>query len=94
LVFGPFEIEYSRFILVAARMRRIVYLVVFAVLVAAIAAGAWRHRHTTAQPSPAKTAAGCDTPAPPPPPKELPKLPDFVEAGCGPAAAKPAPPKK
>jgi hypothetical protein len=73
-------------------MRRIIYLVVFAVLVAAVAAGAWRYRHRAAQPLRPKTAAGCDTPAPPP--KETPKLPDFVEPGCGPAAAKPVPAKK
>ena len=81
-------------------MRRIIYLIVFAVLVAAIAAGAWRHRRPTAQPPLPKTAAGCDTPAPPPPPpKETPNLPDFLEAGCGPAAPSaakkaPAPVKK
>jgi hypothetical protein len=74
-------------------MRRIIYLVVFAVLVAAVAAGAWHYRHAAAQPLRPKTASGCDTPAPPPP-KATPKLPDFVEPACGPAAAKPVPAKK
>ncbi len=76
-------------------MRRALYLVIFAVLVAALASGAlYHHRHRMAAPVPSKTAAGCDTPAPPPPPpKETPKLPDFLEAGCGPGApaAKKAP---
>jgi hypothetical protein len=85
--FRPFRIEYSRFILVAVRMRRALYLVIFAVLVAATAAGVFYYRHRASAPPASKTAAGCDTPAPPPPPKPAdPKLPDFLEAGCGPAA--------
>jgi hypothetical protein len=78
-----FRIEYSRFILVDARMRRMVYLVVFAALIAALALGGLYYRHRAVKPQNAPATANCDTPAPPPPPKEQPKLPDFVEAGCG-----------
>jgi hypothetical protein len=92
--FGPFEIEYSRFILVAVRMRRTLYLVIFAVLVAAMAAGAFYYRHRTAAPR-RQTAAGCAARACWPKPAD-PKLPDF--GGRGPAApgaaTKPAAPVK
>jgi hypothetical protein len=92
---GPFRIEYSRFILVDTRMRRTLYLVVFAVLVAALALGGLYYRHRVVKAQAAPAAANCDSPAPPPPPREQPKLPDFVEAGCGSdAAKKPAVPKK
>jgi hypothetical protein len=82
----PFEIEYSRFILVVGRMRRTLYLVIFALLVAALALGGYYYRHVGAKAAASPTAPGCDTPAPPPPPKTAPpKLPDFaVESGCGP----------
>jgi len=73
---------------------RRVYLVVFVILLAALAgAGLYlRHRAIKA----AEAAAKCDTPAPPPKPATPPpKLPGFeLEAGCGPASAKPAPPAK
>jgi hypothetical protein len=89
-----FQIEYSRFILGAARMRRTLYLVVFALLVATLAFGGYYYRHRAARPSPPAAAAPCDTPAVPPPPKTPPpKVPDFsVEPGCGTpgSAAKPA----
>jgi hypothetical protein len=79
-------------------MRRTLYLVLFAALVAVLAAGVYHFRHRAA-PATSTAAAGCDTPAPPPPPKPSePKVPDFLEAGCGaaPTGAKPAPaaPKK
>jgi hypothetical protein len=90
-----FQIEYSRFILDGARMRRTLYLVVFALLVATLAFGGYYYRRHAARPSPPAAAAPCDTPAAPPPPKTPPpNVPDFsVEPGCGPSgtAPKPAP---
>jgi hypothetical protein len=81
-------------------MRRTLYLVLFAAVVAVLAAAGYYLRHRAATPAAATAGAGCDTPAPPPPSKPSdPKLPDFLEAGCGPggSASKPAPavaPKK
>lgn len=74
-------------------MRRTLYLVIFALLIATLAVGRYYHRHRALRPGPPHATAACDTPAPPPPPKTPPpKLPGFsVEAGCGtPAAAKTA----
>src|SRR5437879_3084796 len=83
-----FRIEYSRFILDATRMRRTLYLVLIACVVAVLAAG-YYYRHRAAARAASTPAAGCDSPAPPPPPKASePKLPDFVEAGCAPAGKK------
>jgi hypothetical protein len=66
---------------------RRLYLVIFSVLVVALAAtGLYlRQRAITA----ANEAANCETPAlPPPPTTPPPKLPGFeLEAGCGPAGA-------
>jgi len=66
-------------------MRRTLYLVIFALLIAALALGGYYYRHG-AKAAASPTAPGCDTPAPPAPPKTAPpKLPDFaVESGCGP----------
>jgi hypothetical protein len=98
-----FRIEYSRFILGDVVLRRRLYLVIFSLLVAAIAAGVYlRQRAVKAaalRPGSGQ-AANCDTPAPPPPPiTPPPKLPGFaIEGGCAtgaephkPAAAKPKP---
>jgi hypothetical protein len=75
-------------------MRRTLYLVLFVALVAVIAGGVYYFRNRAPARPASTAAAGCDTPAPPPPPKPSePKIPDFLEAGCGPAgdAPKPAP---
>ena len=63
------------------------YLVVFTLLVVALAATGLYLRHRAAKT--AEAAANCETPAPPPPPTTPPpKLPGFtVEAGCGPSGA-------
>ena len=70
---------------------RRLYLVIFSLLIVALAATGlyWRHRVNAA-----REAAACDTPAPPPPPTTPPpKLPGFeLEAGCGPGG--PAAPAK
>ena len=82
-------------------MRRTLYLVIFAVLVAAMAAGAFYYRHRTAAPRRRRRRPRPAAIRPrlrlPPKPAD-PKLPDFLEAGCGPvapgAAVKPAAPVK
>jgi len=83
-----FRIEYSRFILGDVALRRRLYLVIFTLLVAAIAAGVYvRQRAIKA------ADASCDTPAPPPPPTTPPpKLPGFaLEPGCATGAESPKP---
>jgi hypothetical protein len=87
-VAGPFDPSIAGLFLLS-RMRRVLYLVVFAALVACLVAGGLYYRHragtgVTGKPG----AANCDTPAPPPPPKEQPKLPDFAQPGCGAEPAK------
>ena len=71
------------------------YLVVFVVVVGALAATGLYLRQRAIRA--AEAAAACDTPAPPPKPATPPpRLPGFeLEAGCGPAAAPaPAAPKR
>jgi hypothetical protein len=88
---GAFRFEYSRFILKGVAVPRRLYLVIFSLLIVALAAAGlyWRQRANAA-----RDAAACDTPAPPPPPAAPPpKLPGFeLEAGCG--AGGPAAPAK
>jgi hypothetical protein len=80
---GAFRIEYSRFILAVVAVTRRFYLVVFALLVVALAATGLFLRQRALKT--ADAAANCETPAlPPPPTTPPPKLPGFtVEAGCG-----------
>jgi hypothetical protein len=88
---GPFEIEYSRFILGDVAVPRRLYLVIFSLLVVALAAaGLYLRQRAIAA---AQEAATCETPAlPPPPATPPPKLPGFeLEAGCGPAGVPPVP---
>jgi hypothetical protein len=75
-------------------MTRKLYLVIFAVLMAAAATGAylWQRAKATAV-----AAANCETPAPPPPPTATPppNLPGFaVEPACGTGADAAKPPAK
>jgi hypothetical protein len=71
-------------------LNRRVYLVIFVVFLAALAATGAYLRHRTVK---AAGAANCDTPAPPPPPTTPPpKLPGFaVEPACGTGAEAPKP---
>jgi hypothetical protein len=74
-------------------LNRRVYLVIFVVFLAALAASGAYLRHRAVKTA---AAANCDTPAPPPPPATPPpKLPGFaVEPACGVGEpAKPALPK-
>jgi hypothetical protein len=68
------------------------YLVVFVVLVAALAAAGIYLRQRAIRA--ADAAANCETPAPPPKPvAPPPRLPGFeLEAGCGAPSAKTPPP--
>ena len=70
------------------------YLVVFTLLVVALAATGLYLRQRALKT--AEAAANCETPAlPPPPTTPPPKLPGFaVEAGCGTAAPPAKPPDK
>jgi hypothetical protein len=93
---GAYRIEYSRFILAAMFQRapaRRFYLVVLAVVLGALAAAGGYLRYRAIK---AAEAATCETPAPPPKPATPPPaLPGFeLEAGCGPAPARPAPGKQ
>lgn len=84
-------------------MRRNVYLVIFVLLMAVAATGAYLRQRAKAT---AATAANCDTPAPPAPSRiegsppsttPPPNLPGFaIEAACGTGAEapKPAPRRK
>lgn len=76
-------------------MTRRFYLVVFVILVAALAGTGLYLRHRAIKAAEA-AAANCETPAPPPKPvTPPPKLPGFeLEAGCGPAPAKAGAPGK
>jgi hypothetical protein len=64
------------------------YLVIFSVLLVAVAATGFYLRHRAIR---AAAAAACETPAPPPPPvTPPPNLPDFtLEPGCATGAAAP-----
>jgi hypothetical protein len=86
----PFGIEYSRFILSDVAVSRRLYLVIFSVVIVALAAAGLYLRQRAIRA--AEEAAKCETPAPPPPPvTPPPKLPGFeLETSCGPGQAPPA----
>jgi hypothetical protein len=69
-------------------MTRRIYLVVFVIVVAALAGTGLYLRHRALKA--AQAAANCETPAPPPKPvTPPPNLPGFeLEAGCGTAPVK------